>query len=61
MPNLQGGAAGMMRRNSMQGGGSSVYGGVIPDGRTGPRGSLAKIHDMKNEAPITKVHTQVYT
>lgn len=58
MPNLQGGAAGMMRRNSMQGG-SSVYSGVLPDGRTGPRGSLAKIHDMKNEAPITKVHTQV--
>ena len=41
----------------MQGG---VYGGVVlPDGRAGPRGSLAKIHDMKNEAPITKVHTQV--
>merc|ERR1711953_1013746 len=30
--------------------------GTFPGGQ---RGSLAKIHDMKNEAPITKVHTQV--
>lgn len=40
-------------------------GSVGPIGMTsgsfqgGQRGSLAKIHDMKNEAPITKVHTQV--
>ena len=31
--------------------------GTFPSGQ---RGSLAKIHDMKNEAPITKVHTQVF-
>ena len=31
--------------------------GTFPGGQ---RGSLAKIHDMKNEAPITKVHTQVF-